>query len=52
MFISLKNKVFSFLQKLENEMINESIITEIMDFVKNEFEKKKKNVEMFIEEKI
>jgi hypothetical protein len=36
--ISLQKKVFDFLQKLEKEMITESIITEIMELVKNDFE--------------
>jgi Domain of unknown function (DUF4301) len=36
--ISLQNKVFDFLQKLEREIIDESIITENMGFIKNEFE--------------
>ncbi len=36
--ISLQEKVFGFLQKLEREMISESIITEILEFIKYEFE--------------
>jgi len=36
--ISLQKKVFDFLQKLEKEMITESIITEIMELVKNDIE--------------
>ena len=36
--ISLQKKVFDFLQKLEKEMITESIITEIMELVKIDFE--------------
>jgi hypothetical protein len=36
--VFLQEKVFGFLRNLERETISESIITEILEFIKNEFE--------------